>query len=89
MTKCSKCHKEVETATMFKQTGTDIFIMKGIWIGYECGCFNKYLKFIKKRSPLSRIERLNWGARIYFNKGEDEAIQVIKDFVRGEIFVFR
>jgi hypothetical protein len=50
-------------------------------IGYECGCFDKWLRFIHRKDPSAKIETMSWGARIYFSRGEDGAKELAREFV--------
>lgn len=80
---CAKCGKKNGKATTFKETGTNILLKlnSSFYIGADCGCFDKWLKFLQKKDPDIKIEKKRWGASIIFSKGMDEANELAKEFV--------
>jgi hypothetical protein len=79
---CAKCGKENGKATMFRETGTTNILKLNpvFYIGADCGCFWKWLKFLKEKDPNIKIEKKRWGASIIFSKGIGEANELAKEF---------
>ncbi len=80
---CAKCGKENGKATMFRETGTERILSLGreFYIGADCGCFEKWLKFLKEKDPNIKIERKRWGASVHYSNGLGEANELAKEFV--------
>jgi len=68
---------------MFRETGTTTILKldSEFYIGADCGCFEKWLKFLKKKDSNIRIEKERWGATIYYSNGLDKATELAKEFV--------
>lgn len=79
--RCQRCGKKVDRTTILKYVRTNIIWVDNIAVGYECGCFDKWLRFVHEKDPLAKIEKMKWGARIYFSKSEDIAKALAKEFV--------